>query len=118
QTNNLSDISVKMGNARTVTNIDGHYYDGLPLRSYAFQHGPRKSNTRRNIKILKPRGKSQGIEMKPVIVLITVGIAAFLLYKWVMPRPLFRMGACRITGDLVRDEDNDEVLSTRLKRQY
>jgi hypothetical protein len=56
--------------------------------------------------------------MKPVIVLITVGIAAFLLYKWVMPRPLFRMGACRITGDLVRDEDNDEVLSTRLKRQY
>jgi hypothetical protein len=34
-----------------------------------------KSNTRRNIKILKPRGKSQGIEMKPVIVLIATGIA-------------------------------------------
>src|ERR1700730_17249537 len=107
-----------MKQQRTVVDMGEQYYGGLPLRSYAFQHGPRKSNIRRNIKILTPRGKSQGVEMKPVIVLIAAGIAACLLYKWVMPRPLFRMGACRITGDLVRDEDNDEVLSTGLKRQY
>jgi hypothetical protein len=50
--------------------------------------------------------------------LIATGIAGVPFVQVGNAQATFRMGACRITGDLVRDEDNGEVLSTRLKRQY